>query len=105
MTIKDDVIQENLRNVEKGKALTMPLKILNGEFKKAYKDKFGEFEKLSPEEVKAYNKAYYQRMKKLKSSLSNSRLLFGELDNVTGQTVKGANHISLSRKGKKGEGK
>lgn len=34
--ITQEVIQKNLRNVEEGKELTIPLAVLNGEFKKQY---------------------------------------------------------------------
>jgi hypothetical protein len=52
-------IEDNLKIVEQGKGeLTMPLAVLDGVFKKRYKKKYGEFEKLTPEEVKAHKKAY-----------------------------------------------
>lgn len=58
---KSEEIELNLKKVENGEALTIPLSVLNGEFKEEYRKRFGEFEKQSPEEVKAHNKAYHQR--------------------------------------------
>lgn len=60
MTNTKEDIKINLECVEKGKPLLKSLVVLNGEFKKAYKKKFGEFEKLDKEEVKAYQKAYHK---------------------------------------------
>ena len=44
-------IEINLKNVYEGKPLTIPLAVLNGEFKKRY----------NYETQKAYHKTYYQR--------------------------------------------
>ena len=61
----EEDIERNLKKVKNNEALDMPLAVLNGQFKQRYKEKFGEFEKLSPEEVKAhqreYKRAYNQR--------------------------------------------
>jgi hypothetical protein len=80
--VNDDIILENLKNVEKGKALTMPLVVLNGKFKKAYNsitDPIIQYEKSKKwrkskkgiayfnrsdvkAKKKAYNKAYRNRV-------------------------------------------
>ena len=57
-------IEVNLKNIEKGNPLTIPLAVLNGEFKKVYKEKFGEFERKDKEEVKAHQKAYHKAYNK-----------------------------------------
>jgi len=69
-------IEENLKRVENGEALTIPLIILNGKFKEEYRKRYGEFEKFTKEErlerirkqkpevqahIKAYKKAYNQK--------------------------------------------
>ena len=59
-TITKEIIKTNLKNVAEGKPLTIPLAILDGKFKEAYRRKFGEFEKRDAEEVKARRKVYYQ---------------------------------------------
>jgi len=56
--MNEEIIKENLKRVENGEPLTMPLSILNGEFKREYKKKYGEFERQDAEEKKAYHKAY-----------------------------------------------
>ena len=55
--ISKELIEENIKKVENGEALTISLVALNGKFKKKYKEKFGEFEKMDKEE----RKAYYQK--------------------------------------------
>ena len=55
------LIEINLKRVEEGKALTIPLAVLNGKFKEEYRKRVGEFEKLDKEELKAYQKAYHQK--------------------------------------------
>jgi len=58
----DDLITQNIRNVKNNKELTAPLSYLNRscEFKRAYKNIMGEFEKQDKNEKKAYKKAYQQ---------------------------------------------
>jgi len=69
MTTEEELIEINLKNVEEGKPLTISLAVLNGAFKEEYRKKFGEFERLSNEEKKAYKKtdkykAYQKAYKK-----------------------------------------
>ena len=65
--VTEQEIKENLEAVEQGKPLTMPLAVLNGVFKEEYRKKFGEFEKMSKEEIKktdkykAYQRAYRRK--------------------------------------------
>ena len=61
----NDLITQNIRNVKNNKELTAPLSYLNRscEFKRAYKNIMGEFEKQDKNEKKAYKKAYQQRNK------------------------------------------
>lgn len=56
------IIKTNLKNVEEGKALTIPLAILNGEFKKVFKSKFGDSMRMLGKTPKHYQKKgqYYQ---------------------------------------------
>ena len=67
------IIKENLENVETGKSLPRTAKDLVKDFKKVYKEKFGDSmrmlsktvklntKKLQTEKRKAYMKAYHQR--------------------------------------------
>ena len=55
MEVTKEVIEENLKRIEEGKPLTMPLVILNGELKKEYFRR-----NKTPEEI-AKQKEYYQR--------------------------------------------
>ena len=58
----DDLITQNIRNVKNNKELTAPLSYLNRscEFKRAYKNIMGEFEKQDKNDKKANLKAYHQ---------------------------------------------
>ena len=90
MTIQEEQkqIQDNLRNVEEGKPLNISLAILNGEFKKKYREKFGDSmrmlqktpklntKKTQLEKRRAYQKAYlkaYHKSDKYKASLKAYR--------------------------------
>ena len=62
---KTKLIKENLEKLEQGEPLTIPLALLSPEFKNAYREKFGEFERLTEEEKAAKRKlsriCYYSR--------------------------------------------
>jgi hypothetical protein len=48
-------IEKNLEIVKKGKGeLTLPLALLDGEFKRRYREEVGEYEKMDEEEKKDY---------------------------------------------------
>jgi len=52
--VTKEVIEENLKRVENGKALTIPLIILNGKFKRRYYNK----------SRTAYNREYHRQWRK-----------------------------------------
>jgi len=64
MTTKED-IERNLDNVANGKPLDVPLVVLNGVFKKKYKEETDYvYETSRKGHRKEYNKKYYQKHKK-----------------------------------------
>ena len=50
------IIKENLENVETGKPLTRPLVVLGDDFKKVYKEKFGDSMQMLSKTVKLNTK-------------------------------------------------
>ncbi len=61
MRITRKLIKENLDRIEKGEALSVPLSVLNGKFKKIYqKENMKAYQKAyrKTDKYKAYNKAY-----------------------------------------------
>lgn len=93
--ISKEVIKENIERIEEGKALTMPLAVLNGELKKRYfskayceknkdrseqkkayyeknKDKIKTYREKNKDKIAEQRKACYERNKELRKNLSRS---------------------------------